>query len=174
MRPSCTSSTVLAISNSCVRPSLDQRRVGLGRTSSQRHLLAAILAAYFRAVQSCCFAIPRNRLRCGSMKTPSKPSRIPREPHRMCRRSPALLSRFPAGIKSEGPFPLRRRVRGADRAGDGADMDVAEIDQPAVGTVGIAAAREGLVRGHERYQSGSSRPGQIAHYWHPVAARTTT
>ena len=85
-----------------------------------------------------------------------------------------LLARFRARIETAEPYPPLGGSGCAHRATDAPDMHVAETDQPGVGAVGIAAAVEGLAQGHERYQSESSAWGQIAHYWRPVVARTTT
>jgi hypothetical protein len=54
---------------------------------------------------------------------------------------PALvLARFDAGIKSTSPFPLVDVGRTTHAPRDGADVDIAVIDVPAVWPFGIAAS----------------------------------
>src|ERR1700677_4033393 len=53
-----------------------------------------------------------------------------------------VAARFDAGIEAATPFPLIDVDRAAGAAGDRADMDIAVIDVPAIGTLGVAAAGE--------------------------------
>jgi len=51
-----------------------------------------------------------------------------------------MLARPAAGIEAANPLPRVRVARVADAPRDGAYLDVAVIDMPAVGAFGIAAA----------------------------------
>jgi hypothetical protein len=51
--------------------------------------------------------------------------------------------RFDAWIETAPPFPLVDVDRAARTPGDRADMNIAKIDVPAVGALGIAAAGQG-------------------------------
>jgi hypothetical protein len=54
----------------------------------------------------------------------------------------ALLAGIAARIEATKPLPLWFGVRDAGAFGDGADMNVAEIDVPAVGAVRVGASGE--------------------------------
>jgi hypothetical protein len=68
-----------------------------------------------------------------------------------------LLARSAAGIETAQPLPLGLSVRVADAFDDGADMDITEIDLPAVGAVRVLASGE---IGHGRSNRGRAGIGK--------------
>jgi hypothetical protein len=104
----------------------------------RRHPLAAVKASILFRGPS--LLVAPGRLECGARRLERRCGAV------------AVFTWFTAGIEAERPIPAFRRVRVAGGAADHADANVAKVDAPGVGAVGVEAAGElghgrGLRRG---------------------------
>src|SRR5207248_3290587 len=74
----------------------------------------------------------------------------------------ALFAGIGAGIEPALPMPAFKRTGIADAAGDGADVDIAEIGMRAVLAFGVTAAGE---LGHSALKRSGTGHGKPLHFW---------